>query len=57
MAKMPQSYGVSFSMFHIKGFMMSISPVTDVNLDHLVKVVSVGFSAYKVAIIPFVVNK
>ena len=57
LARMPQSDVVPFSVFHIKGFMMSVCPITgDVNLDHLVKVVSVGFLHYKDAIIPFVVN-
>ena len=58
LAKMPQSYVVSFSMFHMKGFMMSVCSVTgDANLHHLVKVLSVMFLHYKAAITPFVVNK
>lgn len=55
---MSQNDVVSFSVCHIKGFMMSICPITGhVNLDHLVKVVFVGFLHYKGAIIPFVINK
>lgn len=58
LARMPQTYVVSFSVFYIKGFMMSICPITgDINLDNLVKVVSAGFLHYEAIIIPFVVNK
>lgn len=57
MARMPQ-HDVLFSVFHVKTYMMSICPITgSVNLDHLVKVVSVGFLHYTGAIITFIVKK
>ena len=57
MARMPQ-HNMLFILFHIKGFMMSVCLITsDVKLDHLVKVVSVGFLHNTVAIVTFIVNK
>lgn len=42
-----------FSLWHIRGFMISTWPITsDVNLGHLNKIVSAEFFLYKVTIFP-----
>lgn len=47
----------SFSVHHIRGYMISICLITsDINLDYLIKVVPVSFLYFKVTIVLFVSN-
>lgn len=54
----PEVISVPFAVNHNMGIMMSVCLITgDVNLDHLVKVLSAGFRFCKVTIFPFVISK